>query len=90
MKEPLSRTHPQIAVEWHPSKNRELTPDMVLPGSGKKVWCKSKILLQPSETGIGLAVVVGLEGMLIFPAAEAEYDAVTLAAQFKRRHRCLQ
>ena len=29
-----------LAKEWHPIKNGELTPNDVVPGSGKKVWWK--------------------------------------------------
>lgn len=29
---------PQVAKEWHPTKNGELTPDDVVAGSGKSVW----------------------------------------------------
>ncbi len=31
---------PQLAKEWHPTKNGELTPSMVSPYSMKKVWWK--------------------------------------------------
>lgn len=34
----LSITHPEIAAEWHPTKNGELTPETVTQGSGKVVW----------------------------------------------------
>ena len=34
----LRALHPALAVEWHPTKNGELTPDDVTSGSGKKVW----------------------------------------------------
>jgi hypothetical protein len=37
-KDPLSRTHPEIAAEWHPTKNGDLTPNDVTPGCNKKVW----------------------------------------------------
>jgi hypothetical protein len=30
----------QIAVEWHPTKNGDLTPDQVLPNTQKRVWWK--------------------------------------------------
>lgn len=36
----LAVTHPDVAIEWHPIKNGELTPDKVMPGSNKKVWWK--------------------------------------------------
>tara|TARA_B100000315_G_C14397476_1_gene504867 strand:- start:107 stop:301 length:195 start_codon:yes stop_codon:yes gene_type:complete len=29
---------PEIAKEWHPTKNGDLTPDKVTYGSNKKVW----------------------------------------------------
>ena len=29
---------PEVAKEWHPTKNKELTPNQVTSGSGKKVW----------------------------------------------------
>lgn len=34
----LSNTYPEIAKEWHPTKNGELSPDFVTPKSGRKVW----------------------------------------------------
>ena len=34
----LQTTHPQIAAEWHPTKNAPLTPTQVTYGSGKEVW----------------------------------------------------
>lgn len=37
-KNDLATTHPQLAVEWHPTKNGDLTPDEVTYGMGKKVW----------------------------------------------------
>ncbi|MDC1362319.1 zinc-ribbon domain-containing protein [Crocinitomicaceae bacterium] len=36
----LATTHPNLAEEWHPTKNGELTPVDVTSGSGKKVWWK--------------------------------------------------
>lgn len=34
----LAVTHPEVAKEWHPTKNGELTPYMVYPKSGISVW----------------------------------------------------
>ncbi len=34
----LSVVFPGVAKQWHPTKNRGLTPDKVTPGSSKKVW----------------------------------------------------
>jgi DNA-directed RNA polymerase subunit RPC12/RpoP/very-short-patch-repair endonuclease len=37
-KNDLSTTHPELAKEWHPTKNKPLAPSNVSYGSGKKVW----------------------------------------------------
>ncbi|WPS85437.1 zinc-ribbon domain-containing protein (plasmid) [Brevibacillus halotolerans] len=34
----LATNHPKVAKEWHPTKNGNLTPNDVLPGSPKKIW----------------------------------------------------
>lgn len=34
----LATVYPEIAAQWHPEKNGELTPDMVTAGSKKRVW----------------------------------------------------
>ena len=34
----LRSIHPEIARQWHPTKNNDLTPDRVLSNSTKKVW----------------------------------------------------
>ena len=34
----LSVINPRLAKEWHPTRNGDLTPRNVTPGSGKKVW----------------------------------------------------
>ena len=34
----LATTHPEVAAEWHPELNGELTPQMVSKGCRKKVW----------------------------------------------------
>ena len=38
----LATVNPKLATEWHPTKNGNLTPDMVKAGSGKKVWWQCK------------------------------------------------
>src|SRR5438445_7937538 len=40
LKEPLSVTHPQLAAEWHSTKNGDLRPENITAGSSKKVWWK--------------------------------------------------
>ena len=39
-KKSLADTHPEVAKQWHPTLNGELTPSDFTPGSGKKVWWK--------------------------------------------------
>lgn len=34
----LTTTHPALAVEWHPTKNGDLTPQSITAGSDLKVW----------------------------------------------------
>jgi len=36
----LEKLHPELAAQWHPTKNGDLTPAMVTPGSEKQVWWK--------------------------------------------------
>ncbi len=34
----LATTHPEVAAEWHPTKNGDLMPNMIKAGSNRKVW----------------------------------------------------
>ena len=34
----LSSKYPEIALEWHPTKNEALSPDKIAPKSNKSVW----------------------------------------------------
>ena len=34
----LAQNNPKLAIEWHPTKNGDLTPNDVLTGSNEKVW----------------------------------------------------
>ena len=38
----LATLRPEIAAEWHPTKNNAITPQEVSVGSGKKVWWLGK------------------------------------------------
>ena len=38
----LQMLNPKLAGQWHPTKNGDLTPENILPGSNKKVWWKCK------------------------------------------------
>ena len=37
-KKSLAETHPEIAVNWHPLKNNNLTPNMFTKGSRRRIW----------------------------------------------------
>jgi hypothetical protein len=39
----LADVNPELAKQWHPDKNGDLTPDDVLPGSNKKVWWRCSV-----------------------------------------------
>lgn len=39
-KNDLATTHPELAQEWHPTKNLPLIPQNVFAGSAQKVWWK--------------------------------------------------
>ena len=34
----LSESHPDLAAQWHPTKNGDLAPEQVTFGSAKKIW----------------------------------------------------
>ena len=34
----LSQSHPELAAQWHPTKNGSITPDAVFGGSHKRIW----------------------------------------------------
>ena len=38
----LATINPELAAEWHPTKNGDLLPSQVTAGSGKKVWWLGK------------------------------------------------
>jgi hypothetical protein len=39
-KKSLAETHPEVAKQWHPTKNKDLTTRDVTYGSDKRVWWK--------------------------------------------------
>jgi Probable Zinc-ribbon domain len=39
----LAAWFPELAAEWHPSRNRPLRPERVLPGSNRKVWWRCHV-----------------------------------------------
>ena len=34
----LAKLNPELATQWHPTRNSPLSPEQVTPGSNKKVW----------------------------------------------------
>jgi hypothetical protein len=38
----LASARPDLAAEWHPTLNDDLTPANVTPGSGRSVWWRDK------------------------------------------------
>ena len=40
LKKSLAETHPEVAKQWHPTKNKNLTVYDFISGSIKKVWWK--------------------------------------------------
>lgn len=36
----LTTTHPELAAEWHPTRNGELTPEIARKSYARKVWWK--------------------------------------------------
>ena len=61
----LATTDPAVAAEWHPTKNGELTPQMVGRGSHKKVWWRCErghewsAAIYSRASGIGCPVCSG-------------------------------
>ena len=39
----LATVQPEIAAQWHPTKNGTLTPDMIVPGKHRKVWWQCEL-----------------------------------------------
>ena len=36
----MAITHPDLAAQWHPTKNGDLTPQDVVAGTNKRIWWK--------------------------------------------------
>ena len=60
----LAKLNPELAKEWHPTKNGSLTPYDITPGSGKKAWWKCpkgddhewEAQVASRNTGVGCAI----------------------------------
>jgi DNA-directed RNA polymerase subunit RPC12/RpoP len=61
----LVKRNPELAEEWHPTKNGKLKPEDLMPHSGKKVWwmCKKghewKASLDNRSRGTGCPYCAG-------------------------------
>lgn len=65
----LATTHPELAKQWHFTRNEELTPQMVISGSHGKVWWKcpvcnhewQAVIANRTNLGNGCPVCAGQE-----------------------------
>ena len=65
----LTTTHPELAKQWHPTKNGKLTPQDVYAGSFKKIWWKCdkgddheyEMLLSDRKRGYNCPICRGLK-----------------------------
>ena len=62
----LADNYPQVAIEWHPTKNKELNPCDVLSSSNQKVWWKGKcghewqaVIVSRTRIGAGCPICSG-------------------------------
>ena len=61
----LATVNPELSREWHPTKNGDLTPEMIIAGSPKKVWWLGKCgheweaVLQSRNNGVGCPICAG-------------------------------
>ena len=55
----LATRYPEIAVEWHPTKNGTVTPDKVYCTSNKKAWWKCRVCGHEWETIISVRTRMG-------------------------------
>lgn len=68
----LATKCPELALEWHPKKNKELTPYDVVPGSQKKVWWKCpkgedhewRAVVSSRSTGVGCPICTNKKTVL--------------------------
>ena len=83
----LAATDPAVAAEWHPTKNGDLTPQMVGRGSHRKVWWRCakghewQAAIHSRASGVGCPVCGGrkiIPGVndlaALYPALAAEWS----------------
>lgn len=83
----MATTHPEIAAQWHPTKNGSRTPQMVVGGHHAKVWWRCEkghewqaTILSRTTSGngcpvcAGKAVIPGVNDLAsAFPAIAAQW-----------------
>jgi very-short-patch-repair endonuclease len=81
--ESITYTHPEIAKEWHPTKNPDLTPEMFSSGSGRtKIWwqsleCKhewSSIVVSRTKNTTGCPFCVNKTEKKLFDSLSQHYS----------------
>lgn len=83
----LATTHPELAKQWHPTKNGSLTPEMVTFGTIKKVWWRceadhvwearvdSRVLGNGCPVCANKVIVPGVNDLFTFyPLLAAQWD----------------
>lgn len=83
----LATTHPELVLEWHPTKNSPLTPGDVVAGTARKVWWRCakghewQAAISSRVQGVGCPVCAGKiiipgENDLVsqFPAVAEQWD----------------
>lgn len=48
----LATLNPELAEEWNYEKNSDLKPDMIVPGSNKRVWWKCRVCQHEWKTSV--------------------------------------
>ncbi len=70
----LATTHPELATQWHPTKNGALTPYNVTYGSSRKVWWRCEN---------------GHEWICVINRRTKGYGCPRCAKEKKRAHKCV-
>lgn len=85
----ITQTHPEIARQWHPSLNNNLTPENVVSGSDKKVWWQCSI--QPNHvwkttvnerTGLNKTGCPYCSGRAVEDSTSLQYKYPEIAAEW--------
>lgn len=80
----LATERPDIAKEWHPTKNKPLTPADVSPGSRLKVWWKcaegheweARIAARTRENGTGCPICSGAQALAGYNDLKSRFPAI--------------